>query len=63
MMNGTFEQLRAAVYGQAVGDALGVPYEFMPRDAFRCEGMTGYGTHMVGRYQHDARHIGLADRQ
>ena len=22
-----------------------VPYEFMPRDAFRCEGMTGYGTH------------------
>ena len=45
MMNGTFEQLRAAVYGQAVGDALGVPYEFMPRDAFRCEGMTGYGTH------------------
>lgn len=31
--------------GQAVGDALGVPYEFMPRDAFRCEGMTGYGTH------------------
>lgn len=45
MMNGTFEQLRAAVYGQAVGDALGVPYEFMPRDTFRCEGMTGYGTH------------------
>ena len=45
MMNGTFEQLRAAVCGQAVGDALGVPYEFMPRDTFRCEGMTGYGTH------------------
>lgn len=44
-MNGTFEQLRAAVCGQAVGDALGVPYEFMPRDTFRCEGMTGYGTH------------------
>lgn len=45
MMNGTFEQLRAAVCGQAVGDALGVPYEFMPRGTFRCEGMTGYGTH------------------
>ena len=33
MMNGTFEQLRAAVVAgaKAVGDALGLPYEFMPR--------------------------------
>lgn len=37
--------LRDAVYGAAVGDALGVPYEFMPRGSFECEGMTGYGTH------------------
>lgn len=38
-------RLLAAVYGQAVGDALGVPYEFQHRDAFRCEGMIGFGTH------------------
>ncbi|MBW3092724.1 ADP-ribosylglycohydrolase family protein [Bifidobacterium sp. 82T10] len=38
-------QLHAAVYGQAVGDALGVPYEFSPRDTFTCTNMTGYGSH------------------
>ncbi|KFI53094.1 ADP-ribosylglycohydrolase family protein [Bifidobacterium biavatii] len=38
-------QLHAAVYGQAVGDALGVPYEFEPRDSFACTGMTGHGSH------------------
>ena len=37
--------LRDCIYGQAVGDALGVPYEFMPRDMFECIGMVGYGTH------------------
>lgn len=37
--------LRDCMYGQAVGDALGVPYEFKPRDAFECEGMVGFGTH------------------
>ena len=37
--------LRDCIYGQAVGDALGVPYEFMPRDTFKCVGMAGYGTH------------------
>ncbi len=37
--------LRDCIYGQAVGDALGVPYEFMPRDTFECIGMVGYGTH------------------
>jgi len=41
-------KLRDAVYGFAVGDALGVPFEFRERDTFKCEGMTGYGTH----YQH-----------
>lgn len=38
------EKLRAAVYGFAVGDALGVPYEFKQRDTFKCYGMTGWGT-------------------
>lgn len=37
--------LRDAVYGAAVGDALGVPYEFKGRDAFTCTDMVGYGTH------------------
>ena len=38
------EQLKAAVYGFAVGDALGVPYEFKSRKTFKCKGMTGFGT-------------------
>lgn len=33
------------MYGQAVGDALGVPYEFQARGSFVCRGMVGYGTH------------------
>ena len=37
--------LRDCIYGQAVDDALGVPYEFMARDTFECTGMTGHGTH------------------
>lgn len=37
--------LRDAVYGAAVGDALGVPYEFKRRGTFECTGMIGYGTH------------------
>ncbi len=37
--------LRDCIYGQAVGDALGVPYEFMARDAFICTDMAGHGTH------------------
>ena len=38
-------KLRAAVYGAIIGDAMGVPYEFMDRGSFQCTGMTGYGTH------------------
>lgn len=34
-----------AVYGQAVADALGVPYEFRARRTFHATGMTGHGTH------------------
>ena len=37
--------LRDCIYGLAVGDALGVPYEFMPRGTFECTDMIGYGTH------------------
>ena len=38
-------RLRDAIYGQAVGDALGVPYEFLGRGTFEFEGMTGGGSH------------------
>ena len=37
--------LRDIVYGAAVGDALGVPFEFRPRGSFECTGMVGHGTH------------------
>lgn len=37
--------LRAAIYGFAVGDALGVPVEFQPRGSFHVTGMEGYGSH------------------
>ena len=37
--------LRACVWGAAVGDALGVPYEFKARDTFECVGMVGGGSH------------------
>ena len=37
--------LRDCVYGQAVADALGVPYEFRPRGSFRCMDMVGHGSH------------------
>lgn len=37
--------LKDAVLGAAVGDALGVPYEFLTRDSFTCTDMVGYGTH------------------
>ena len=37
--------IRDCVYGQAVGDALGVPYEFRARGTFECTGMVGHGSH------------------
>ena len=37
--------LAAAVWGAAVGDALGVPYEFKGRGTFECRAMVGHGTH------------------
>lgn len=40
-------RLRDVVYGAAVGDALGVPFEFRDRDTFTCEGMTDGSAHDV----------------
>lgn len=37
--------VRDAVYGVAVGDALGVPVEFRERDSYCIEAMTGGGSH------------------
>lgn len=39
------EALKSVIYGLAVGDALGVPYEFQERGSFQCTDMIGYGTH------------------
>ena len=39
---GLLRTVRDCVYGMAVGDALGVPYEFMPCGSFTCNGMTGH---------------------
>lgn len=33
------------LYGAAIGDALGVPYEFKERGSFVCDGMDGFGSH------------------
>lgn len=38
-------KLYAAILGLAIGDALGVPYEFMRRDSFECVDMVGGGSH------------------
>lgn len=37
--------IKDILYGCAVGDALGVPYEFKKGNSFCCMDMTGYGTH------------------
>lgn len=42
---GLLRTVRDCVYGMAVGDALGVPYEFRPRGSFTCTDMVGRGTH------------------
>lgn len=38
------DKLKDAIFGFAIGDALGVPYEFKARDTFKCEKMIGNGT-------------------
>lgn len=54
-MRPVFFTLRDAVYGAAVGDALGVPYEFQGRDSFECTGMVSGGAHgqPVGTFSDD----------
>jgi ADP-ribosylglycohydrolase len=40
--------MKDILYGMAIGDALGVPYEFKTREEMKknpCTGMIGYGTH------------------
>ena len=39
------DKLKAVMYGLAIGDALGVPYEFQQRDTFICTEMVGHRTH------------------
>lgn len=39
------DKVKGLIYGFAIGDALGVPFEFKARDSFVAEGMTGYGTY------------------
>ena len=39
------DKRRGIVFGAAVGDALGVPYEFLKRDTFECTGMSEGGVH------------------
>ena len=35
----------SALFGFAIGDAMGVPFEFKTRGSFHCKGFTEYGTH------------------
>ena len=39
------QSLKAAIYGLAVADALGVPYEFLTRGSFEAVEMVGYGSY------------------
>lgn len=38
-------RLKDAIYGLAIGDAIGVPVEFKQRGTFHIDDMIGYGTH------------------
>lgn len=44
-LSARFKKLKGVVYGAAVGDALGVPYEFKQRGTFECTDMTEGGSH------------------
>jgi len=44
-MCGNNKLLKAAIYGLAVGDALGVPFEFQERGTFTVKGMASGGIH------------------
>ena len=45
MMYTEKQKYEDAMFGLAIGDALGVPYEFNARGSFECTGMTGFGTY------------------
>jgi len=49
------DRIADAIYGLAIGDALGVPYEFHGRGEFEFTEMVGYGTHKqpVGTWSDD----------
>lgn len=49
------DKRKGIVFGAAVGDALGVPYEFKKRGAFECTGMSEGGVHNrpVGTFSDD----------
>lgn len=47
-MQEMIDSIRTVLFGVAIGDALGVPYEFNSRDLMKrnpCLGMIGHGTH------------------
>lgn len=39
------QQVQAVIYGLAIGDAIGVPFEFRERDTYTVKDMVGYGTY------------------
>lgn len=39
------DRLKSAIYGLAIGDALGVPVEFETRGTYEIKTMIGHGTH------------------
>lgn len=47
--------IKDMLYGIAIGDAVGVPYEFEKRGNFNCDDMIGYGTHLqpIGTWSDD----------
>ncbi|ASW23413.1 ADP-ribosylglycohydrolase family protein [Bifidobacterium pseudolongum subsp. globosum] len=51
----TMVLIQTIIYGEAIGDALGVPYEFRERGTFTCTGMVGGGAHRqpAGTYSDD----------
>ena len=49
------KKILSLLIGSAIGDALGVPYEFRARGTFCCTTMIGNGTHLqpVGTWSDD----------